>query len=62
MACFKDSKSVSFRNFIKEHAKDRIHLVGIFVAILELCRRKYLRLEQNRDFADINLVPFEYKK
>jgi len=55
------NKSNSFRELVKLHAKDRIHLVGLFIAILELCRRKYIRIEQNRDFSDIHLLSIEGK-
>jgi segregation and condensation protein A len=50
------NQSHSFRRLIQKLAKDRLQLVGLFIALLELTRLKRLRLEQVRDFSDIHIV------
>ncbi len=54
--CKMSGRSSSFRELVIAHAKDRVQLVGLFVALLELTRLKRVRLEQARDFADIHIV------
>lgn len=49
-------RSSSFRQMVGRLARDRIQLVGLFIALLELTRLKRIRLEQSRDFADIHVL------
>ncbi|MGE4157942.1 MAG: ScpA family protein [Planctomycetota bacterium] len=49
-------RSASFRQMVGKLARDRIQLVGLFIALLELTRLKRIRLEQTRDFADIHVL------
>ena len=44
---------MSFREFIREHKKDRVNVIISFLAMLELVKQGALEVTQNRNFSDI---------
>ena len=51
-------KKVSFFDCIKNF-QDLDHVIGLFLAVLELCRDHKILVKQNRDFGDLELEKVE---
>ena len=50
-----NKKKISFRDIIKT-AKTKMHIIYIFIGILEMIRNKEIKIEQQESFSDIYII------
>ena len=55
IARLRERRSVMFSELFRE-ARDRVTVIGLFLALLELIRLKALKVEQTHEFAEIHIV------